>query len=34
MRSEAQETVKLALVCGRAVISRCEQNVGMHVDNK
>ena len=25
---------KLVLVCGRAVISRSEQNVSMHVDNR
>ena len=25
---------KLILVCSRAVISMCEQNVGMHVDNR
>ena len=25
---------KLVLVCGRAVISRRERNVGMHVDNR
>ena len=25
---------KLVLVCGRAVISRREQNVGTHVDNR
>ena len=25
---------KLVLVCGRAVISMCERNVGMHVDNR
>ena len=26
--------VKYVLVCGRTVISKSEQNVGMHVDNR